>query len=84
MPLVSEDPATCELPDLKLVGTCTFAWEGTYHFFCEAHAEMTPRPPGRGARRAVPRAGVVQSTEIDPGAIGCCHPAVLVEGDVAA
>lgn len=25
MPLVSEDPTTCELPDLKLVGACTFA-----------------------------------------------------------
>jgi AraC family transcriptional regulator len=25
MPLVSEDPTTCDLPDLKLVGTCTFA-----------------------------------------------------------
>lgn len=25
MPLVSTEPTTCELPDLKLVGTCSFA-----------------------------------------------------------
>src|SRR5215467_1310367 len=23
------------------VGTCTFAWQGTYHFFCQAHPDMT-------------------------------------------
>lgn len=37
MPLVSNEPTTCELPDLKLVGACSFA-----DFFAEGAHAMFP------------------------------------------
>jgi predicted transcriptional regulator YdeE len=49
MPLVSEDPTTCELPDLKLVGTCTFA-----EFFADGQQKLFGETWERFMQQQVP------------------------------
>jgi predicted transcriptional regulator YdeE len=46
MPLVSEEPATCELPDLHLVGTCTYAdfFNGKMDLFGETWERFIQHP----------------------------------------
>jgi AraC family transcriptional regulator len=46
MPLVSNEPTTCDLPDLKLVGTCTFAdfFNGKTDLFGETWERFIQNP----------------------------------------